>query len=263
MRRWIKYSVVDGRSRNIAPNHFEQMGCYRSGQVTREGYIREHFLNVRRCVAYAEYAIPRIRRTDKVLSVASGYCATELYIAQKVGCEILCSDQTEPPCIPTAKRLFPELRFQAIDVLHDEPPAKFDVILAFGLIWAFDDEELTRFFAFTRNALRPGGRLLLDIGSPDNTLTTLYHDWLLPVESAAMAAALSIRHGRRFGVACEQHGYRRTVRDIAKFGDLSDYRESDYRTEADRSRVFKFIGRMLPYVRMVTLTNPQRIEALQ
>src|SRR5271165_5494263 len=172
MHRWTKYSVIEGRSQEACPDHLEKMAGYNPGPeyASRQQFFDAHLFAQPRCRAFAEYLNGRIGQSDNVLAVASGRCANELYIAQEIGCRIVCSDVREWPCISATRALFPELNFRTLDVLTATAPALFDVVLALALIWAFDDNEVRRFFSFARTALKVNGRLLLELGLADGLI---------------------------------------------------------------------------------------------
>lgn len=234
--------------------------------ATEEQFFAAHLSSVDRCAAYFQFAAKRVGPSDSVLSVASGRCAVELKLAQQTGCRILCSDQIEPQCMTATKQLFPQLEFRCIDLLRDGAPCVCDVVLAFGLIWAFNDEELRQFFNFVAASLKPGGRLLLDLGgATDSVAASLYHDYFLRAEAFAIAGLLTVKHGRRFSSAAEPHGYRRTLSDVQAIAagfEVSDYCEMDRKTEPLRSltlrrlpAVSRVLGRALPYARLAVLTR--------
>jgi SAM-dependent methyltransferase len=199
---------------------------------------------------------------------------------ETIGCDITCSDLRAPPCLRATQALFPALRFLPIDVLHDDPPAVYDSVLSLSLIYTFDDRQLARFFVFVRNALKPSGRLLLDlVGSPDNLAGFLLHDVFLPAEAALVAAYRTVRHRRPYRVDHVLHGYRRTLGDVAAIAQRTGFRLVDTHEDGfdiDLRRGFLLnrlagtrlglgmltrVGRCMPYIRMAQFTRSNEPDA--
>jgi hypothetical protein len=278
VRRWTKYYVSDSRERHTRPDDYAQMDGYGAGPgyATRRDFFAVHLHSQERLVACEHYLADRISAEDRVLSVASGRCATELHLQEAIGCSIVCSEREVLPCLAATKALFPELEFRVIDVLGEPPPDKFDIVISLSLIYAFDDRQLSHFFGFVSKALEPGGKLILDfVGAPDNAATYIFHDLYLPVEAAVAAAALTLKHRQLFGVARQAHGYRRTCEDVNRIAQacgfvMSDYWEGAFTTDFERSlvlsrmsraspavnRALSKVGRVMPYVRIATFRQP-------
>ena len=154
-------------------------------------------------------------------------------------------------------------------MLKDNPPDVYDTVLSLSLIYAFDDAQLSQFFRFVGRALKPDGRLLLDLaGSPDTFLTWLLHDVYLPTEAAMLAGYLSVRLRAPHRVRAVLHGYRRSDDDVLRVArqaglTLVDVRHDCFNIELGRSVVLKRsrgatalgakilsrLGRRMPYVR--------------
>lgn len=249
------------------------------GYQTKSAFFAQHLRAHPRLLAYDRYLHTRLQRGEKVLSVASGRCANELYLMFALDCDITCSDLREPPCIPATKSLFPSLKFIALDVMRDDPPDTYDTVLSLGLIYAFDDRQLDQFFSFVWRALRPKGRLLLDsAGSPDNFLSYLLHDLFLPTEAALLSAVRTIRHLHLHRVQGTPHGYRRTLEDIEKSAAkagffVKDVHEDGFDIDLRRgivlnrlgttrmgTEILTRIGRHMPYTRMMQLVRADDVD---
>jgi SAM-dependent methyltransferase len=269
--------------RNIAHpplDHFSLMGGYLPGPEyeSRQSFFAAHLDAHERLVECERYIAPRICKRDRILSVASGRCSVELRLRETIGCTIVCSDLDEPPCLEATKRLFPELEFRTMDVLHELPYDNFDAVI--GLIYNFDDQQLSHFFDFVAKVLTPGGRLLLDFaGSADNAASLAFHDIFLPLEARLAATALTLKHRRSFGVARDMHGYRRTREDVQRIAQsrgfaMSEYSEGDYITDFQRSLILQRLlrassairrglsvaGRLIPYVRIATFSLEDQLS---
>jgi SAM-dependent methyltransferase len=282
MRRWVKHRVFERDVAHPRLDHFSLMGGYLPGPEyeSRQSFFSTHLDAHDRLVECERYIAPRIRKQDRILSVASGRCAVELRLQKMIGCSIVCSDLDEPPCLEATKELFPELEFRTLDVLRELPSDNFDAVISIGLIYNFDDQQLSDFFDFVAKVLNPGGRLLLDFaGSADNAASLAFHDVYLPLEARLAATALSLKHRRPFGVAHDVHGYRRTNDDVQRIAQccgfaMSEYSEGDYITDFQRSLILQRLlrrssavrrglsvaGRLIPYVRIATFSLEEQLS---
>ncbi len=226
-------------------------------------------------MAYSNFLTKHVQSNQGILSVASGRCANELYLMSQSNCKITCSDLEYPACIDETAKLFPNLDFVKLDVLVDEPPGMFDAVISLSLIYCFDDKDLDKFFGFAKSALKPRGRLLLDlVGAPDNVWSRAFHDVFLPVETWGWASYNTVRQRRAHVVRRDFHGYRRSLNDVMRIAgqhgySLRDYFEDGYHLDFMRSpilsmsmarsrianRALSFIGRAMPYVRMAALAT--------
>ncbi len=276
MRKWIKHNVVPRDQpvvahREQADRHFALMEGYEPDDAYRSkaAFFARHLGAHPRLAAYDRYLQGRLRADEKVLSVASGRCANELQLIETIGCDITCSDLRAPPCLAATRALFPSLKFVAIDVLCDDPPGIYDTVLSLSLIYAFDERQLDAFFAFVRCALKPSGRLLLDLaGSPDNLPSLVLHDLFLPAEAALVSAYRTVRHLKPHRVDHVPHGYRRSLADVVAAARRAGFRLVDShedgfdidlrrgvllnRLAATRAGLgmLTWLGRRMPYTRM-------------
>jgi SAM-dependent methyltransferase len=283
MRRWMKHNIVLRdrpiiSAREDADYHFALMGGYEPDDAyhSKAAFFARHLGTHPRLTAYDRYLQGRIRAGEQVLSVASGRCANELQLMETIGCDITCSDLKAPPCLAATQALFPSLKFVPIDVLRDNPPDVYDTVLSLSLIYAFDDQQLAQFFAFARRALKPSGRLLLDLaGSPDNLPSFVLHELFLPAEAAVVSAYRTVRHLKPHCVEHVAHGYRRSLGDVvavaARAGlGLVDTHEDGFDIDLRRGVLLNrlaatrpglgmltWIGRRMPYTRMAQFVRSE------
>ncbi len=151
-----------------------------------------------------------------ILSVASGNFAVELKYEELSGCNIVCSDQYAPRWLEQTKKLFPNLKFTEIDVLSDVPKFQYDAILAFSLIYLFNNKDLGAFFKFSYDSLHSDGRLYLDVSSAETTSGSIFHNFFIPIESNIIALFKSFRHGRRFKVIKTMHGWHHNEQELIR-----------------------------------------------
>ncbi len=276
MRKWMKHNVVPRDRATVTPRqdaeyHFALMEGYEPDDAygSKAAFFARHLAAHPRLTAYDRYLQGRMRAGEQVLSVASGRCANELQLMETIDCDITCSDLKTPPCLAATRALFPSLKFIPIDVVRDDPPGTYDTVLSLSLIYALDDQQLERFFAFARRALKPSGRLLLDLaGSPDNLLSFLLHELFLPAESAVVSAYRTVRHLKPHRVEHVTHGYRRSLGDVVTLAERTGFRLVDTHEDGfdiDLRRgvllnrlaatrpglsMLTWIGRRMPYTRM-------------
>jgi hypothetical protein len=278
MRRWHKYFIFEKDQQSISlsvdrafEEHVHSMGGY-----LPEGYgSREEFFNIyfdkRHHRLYDLFVRQHLTKEEAVLSLASGRCANELLLLSQ-GYNIVCSDLA-PINLKETQSLFPEFRFQTLDILKTYSDRSFDAVLALGLIYLFDDKELGIFFENVGKSLKSGGHLILDsAGSPDNFASFLVHDVVLKYETVLLFNLRRMKRwleGRgKLTLVKKHHGFRRTDEEIVKKAAdagmiLLDKCHYDHLTELRRSfffsrfikdtvfeKLFIVLGRRMPYVRM-------------
>jgi SAM-dependent methyltransferase len=150
-------------------------------------------------------------RERAVLSIGSGECEHEIPFVQE-GYDVVASDLVDSSA--ETRRLFPELRFEQLDVLRPIRLGPFDDVLMTGLEFYFSDEELSQILENVRGVLRPHGRLIFVLRYRDNFATSLIDGVGIPVSCAMLkvASAIGLIHTRW---QMKRHGYRRSVREIA------------------------------------------------
>jgi SAM-dependent methyltransferase len=243
MRTWSRYFVVEP-SNPTPRDHFSKIGGYLVGDeyASKDQFFQKHIFGHERIAAYNDYLLPLAHDLGRTLSLAAGRCANELYLTEKFGVDVLCSDIEEPPCIPATRGLFPYLKFQNIDVLNDAPVGQFDSVLVLGLTYAFNDDELDKLISYCGASLRSGGLLVFDLSAASNSVVgRLFNDFYLQAEAKVMAPLLSVKHGKKFIAERDQHGYRRSLRDVQPRMpgfELLNYQERGMAADLSRSAVF-------------------------
>ena len=280
MRPWYKYFTdsSDCQSTYVPidrsyKDHKKSMDGFEADNsyTNKKAFFNKHFHNSyrNRLVYYDKFIRKHINKEDDILSIGSGRCINELFLLED-GYRIVCSDLDILGAYKVTKELFPKFRFKKLDILKSSTQEKYDVILCLSLIYLFNAGELNNFFINVRKSLKNRGFLILDsAGSPDNVLSHFLHEELLKYETRTKAFIKTIRNKRKEILITKHTGYRRKDREIinsAKLGGfiLCDKENYDFLTELCRSyllnrliesvssmeKVFRLIGRHIPYIRM-------------
>jgi hypothetical protein len=280
MRKWVKYTIDNSRKDGVAfkdksrtaEEHATDMDWYHSDESykSKESFLKKwyHHQDRSRIKTYNEFVQKYVDKNNKILSLASGRCAGELYLLEQ-GYNIVCSDLSELDIHRDAKQLFLEFRFLLLNVLKFELKENYDIITAFSLIYLFDDDELKLFFENVADSLSAGGALLIDpSGAEDNRSTLLLDEVFLKYQTCLKKMLLSL-FGQSNSLVIKQHGYRRTDEEIiakakeAGF-ELEVVERSDFLMELRRIRILSIIfnrsalarkigsllGKKMPYVRL-------------
>jgi SAM-dependent methyltransferase len=171
---------------------------------------------------------PLLRRDRSILSVGSGKGELEVPLFLE-GYDVTASD-IDGRALEDARRLFPGFDGRALDVLAPGAggETRWGDLMAPGLDYALDDEQLRRFLAGARELLLPGGRVLLVLRYQDNVATRAIDRVLIPL----WFVTRRVRHRlRRDGirVATRPHGWRRTRGELARLSEQSGYRVGSVR----------------------------------
>jgi len=275
MREWFKYFLVEeGESFYAAKDKtFEQNAktmAYgrQEGFSSRGEFIKTYYEeNQVRHKKYDEVLKSVLRKDEKVLSIASGRCVSEILLMES-GHNITCSDLD---MIGKVKELFPELHFVRYDVTKGPfPDTRFDTILAIQLFYLFDQTQLEDILRNLKSSLKTGGRLIVDIsGAQDNFLTYVIDNCIGWYEAHLKGFVLKFFKKRRLRVKKKHHGFRYTDKEFVTLVEKAGFKFSqvyraDYRTELERSYIIRrlaglgkifrglieFMGQAVPYLRI-------------
>ena len=155
-----------------------------------------------------------------VLSIGSGECEHEVPFVRE-GYDVLASDLVDAAA--EARRLFPQLRFEQLDVLRPIPLGPFDDVLITGLDSYFADDQFDRILENVRGALRSQGRLIFVLRYRDNFVTSLIDGVGIPASCAMLRLASTIGLSRS-GWQMKRHGYRRSVREVVDIAAQHGFR---------------------------------------
>lgn len=130
-------------------------------------YFYEEMLGAERSDADAE-AVVRLLELEpgmRVLDIPCGDGRIAGRLAAR-GCEAVGVDVTEL-FLDRARRRYPDVRFERVDMRELEYSAEFDAVVNWFTSWGYFDERTNDavLAAFAR-ALRPGGRLVLELHNP-------------------------------------------------------------------------------------------------
>jgi hypothetical protein len=237
----------------------------------KEAFFKKYFFGYQfsRLEYYYRFLTKHLSKNERILSLASGRAAVELYLMED-GYEIVCSDLEILPAYNATRTLFPEIQYLKYDVLSAKTPQKYDAIICLSLTYLFDDQQLHQFFGNVAESLVAKGRLLLDpAGPPDNIWSYIMHDLVLKYETWLKRIIRWFERGKWYGFIVKDFGYRRTDKEIIRVAEQYGLRLTDQENYADltefsRSYFFQkiidycpgsqkllgMIGKRMPYIRM-------------
>ena len=195
MRNWIKYhldystvNVVNRPQEYTLPGQTNEMGYDKGGleYENTDNFFQKYFYSYHsgRLLNYDKFLRKHIKKSYKVLSIASGRSANELKLLED-GYNVTCSDIVKLPSYECTKKLFPEYKFFTLDILKQPSDRKYDCLLSLSFIYLFNDEQLDIFFHNLSKSCKKNGYLILDsAGSPDNLLSYFIHDIIVKYETS-------------------------------------------------------------------------------
>tara|TARA_Y100000590_G_scaffold377772_1_gene444243 strand:- start:306 stop:1169 length:864 start_codon:yes stop_codon:yes gene_type:complete len=250
-----------------------------SKEVETEGYIsNENYINKKkffefylkdRYLIWHDHLKGNLNTKDKILSIASGRGINELVLISN-NFNITCSDLEIPHCYEISKKLFGDFNYLKLNILKDNIEDKFNSIFCISALYIFSDQEVNKAFKNFYKILENDGTLIIDHGgTQDNAISFFFHEIFLFFE-AYIVYYLSKIINKKIGFTFDYNfGYRRKNREIIKLAnicgfELVDIKSYDYLTELNRSvlirkvieylpftkKVFSFVGRSMPYIRM-------------
>tara|TARA_Y100001958_G_C21242131_1_gene570287 strand:- start:127 stop:1005 length:879 start_codon:yes stop_codon:yes gene_type:complete len=240
---------------------FRENEYYKSKSIFFKKYLNRDY------VVYVDYIKKNITKDKKILSLGSGRGISELKLLE-MGYDVTLSDINYPSGIKKLKQNFKNLNFIKFDIFKNKIKKKYDVILCFNLIYAFDQKTLNIFFKKCRKILKSDGLMLLSPGgSTLNLFKFIYDKIYLPLE-LSLLLFLSFFKKKDYEIFSFHHGYCYSDRDIInqasknKFGLQKKIIRGDFLTEFNRSLliskfliknsffrcIFNNIGKTMPFV---------------
>ncbi len=286
MRSWVKYQIDESTNKVIRLNqdslffeHANAMHYHKESELgeDKNDFFNKFYYNYHsgRLLNYNKFLKKHIKKSDRVLSIASGRSANELKLLEE-GYNITCSDLETLPSYERAKNLFPEYNFFTLDILKQPAEDKFDCLVSLSLIYLFNDEQLDVFFSNLSKSCKENGALILDsAGSPDNLLSYLIHDILLKYETYMIRFLRNLFQKKKYGLSIQNFGYRHNNTEIIEIASRNGFKfieqeNFSFLIEFERSRILKkiikinlvrriftVIGRRVPYTRMFLFKKMQ------
>ena len=184
-----------------------------------------------------------------------------------LGYNVTLTDLDYPAGLKKLKKIFKKLKFLKLNILKDKIPKKYDVIVCFSLIYAFDKNTINKFFRNCKKILKKDGVILISPGGSNlNFFKKIYEKFYLPTE-LYLSYLLNFLRDKKFEIIKYQHGYiysDEEIIDLAKknnFVQHSYIYRGDYITELNRSLIMKkliktkylkklpaLIGKKMPFV---------------
>lgn len=301
MRKWFRYRLnpIGNQAKQASDNNFFgdlALGLDQEKDIpnsfNKDDFFKNYFYNYADRVSAADKNVKRYSRINKktinrlreydrilrqylqkdkmILSIGSGRCINELLFIDQ-GYDLVCSD-IEMPDWELAKRIFPDLRFIKLDIrsaVQAQMHQGYDFIIALGVFFLFDNEELLTAFRNVAQMLKKGGRLIFDFGGARENFPTLIIDEILCKYETKARFFIKQLKNRKCVFTRMNPGYRRTDNEIISLAGEAELKflsliTSDYDTEitrsillsrlANRGGIFRKIVRKLaesiPYVRM-------------
>jgi hypothetical protein len=279
MRNWTKY-IINYSANQVTKSaqdssfleHANAMEYYGENDATDNKYdfFNKYFFNYHtgRLLNYDKFLRKHIKKSYRVLSVASGRSANELKLLEE-GYDITCSDLEKLPSYENTKNLFPEYKFFTLNILRQPADHKYDCLISLSLIYLFSNDQLDLFFSNLYKSCEENGCLILDsAGSPDNLLSYFLHDFLVKYETFLVWFLRNLFQNKKYGLNIKDHGYRRNDLEIVEIAkkngfELIEQENFAFLVEFQRSRllrdlikirfinnIFAVIGKHVPYTRM-------------
>lgn len=287
MRKWYKYYFDDSFDGIVRKDmdkdyndHSSSMGTYLPCESydSKEAFFNKYYFGadhrkfgflLRWKEYYNDFLEKHLDKAHGILSIGSGRCANELFLAGK-GYKILCSDLEQLPAYDRTKKLFPDFEYMILDILESPAPRRHDAVISLSLIYLFDSNKLERFFNNVAGSMKTNGVFILDSGgAPDNLFSYLVHDIMLKYEAKSIHFLRRVLKHKRSGLVVKHEGYLRSDAEIVKVAAKSGLvlrAKNDYDTlrEFRRSvlfnkfikegsafeKMFEELGRGVPFIRM-------------
>ena len=251
MQRWRKYLIESGKGFGCHEDTvFGPKGERGQGCEEKDAYVSaESFFDRFRYDRYRHYekVIDGWVAGRRVFSVSSGRGINEMLLKEK-GFDVTCSDVAIPRCYEEMKELFGEFDYRLFDLMRDTPPAGQDAILWLSSLFIFEREAVEAAFRKLADGLKPGGRLIIDVGGPEASWRTwLYHEVFLMAECYAYLLyhrLIARGEAEPWRVARLFHGHRWRNGEIVEMArkaglEMQCMYVADYRTELNRSTFLK------------------------
>ena len=274
MRVWEKVIFIDTPIQTEPKNKVyedfaKEMGGYDvdDSYQSKESFFHKYFQG--RYVDWDNYLQRNLHKDDDVLSIASGRCINELKLLND-GYSISCSDLKIVPSYDASNQLFGTFPFLVLDIIRKFPEKEYDGIICLSLIWAFNKDNLDKFFRNVNKGLSRGKCLFLDSGMGEENLFSLFWDVLyLPIEHKILSFIYKLIGKRGKILVKYHHGFRRTNKDIIESARRSGFEfvsleNFEFLNEFRRSvllngimnrsslaqRIFSILGRRNPCIKM-------------
>ena len=156
---------------------FDYDTSYRSKKSFFKRYIKDDI------VEYVKYLRNNVKRNSKILSIGSGRGVAELKLLD-LGYNVTLSDINYPKGLKKLKQNFKDLKFIKFNILKNKINIKYDYIICFNLIYAFDQKKLNIFFKNCRKIINKNGAIIISPGSALlNQYKILFDRVYLPIET--------------------------------------------------------------------------------
>ena len=275
MRKWNKFFLFDSFKININLDrdrsfldHERSMGGYEVNEsyVNKISFLEKYFDN--RYQAYNIFLQKNLSKENKILSLGSGRCISELYLLDQ-GYDIVCSDLEVPDCYKKSKEIFKDFKYEKFNILNHSYDRKFNSIICFSMIYLLEKKELNIFFRNAWNTLDNEGFLIVDPGGAENNFLSFFFDTIyLPLENFLIFFSSKFFNKKNFFFKKHQ-GYRFSNSELIKIARKNGFKflkieKKDFYQELRRSKIINYLikkfpkiknifwifGRFIPYIRI-------------
>lgn len=248
-------------------NFYSYSDCLAKYDRVLKEYLQKNKKDINRLVKYDKILRQYLQKDKKILSIGSGKAVNELLLLED-GYDIICSD-IKRYYNDEILRLFPHLKFIDLNILSPVIYQQYDYIIALGVFFLFDNNELTSIFRNISKMLNRGGKMIFDFGgAKDNFITFIIDEFLAKYEMMVRFLIKRLK-GERCTIIKKFNGYRRTDKEIISMVEKNGFKflnliTSDCDTEITRSfclsemanlgglfkRIVYKIGSSSPYIRI-------------
>ena len=261
MRTWHKF-FWDKNPKNI--NLTKKDEKFSDFENAMEGYkVNKYYENKEeffkkylngRYKTFYSFLKKNLSKENIILSLGSGRCITELSLMDN-GYNIVCSDLDVPSCYDQSKKIFKDYKYIKFDILNEDISQKFSSIVCFGVIYAFNQNELNNFFKKNSSLLKTGGTLIFDPGGAEDNVFSLFYDKIyLPFENLLISFFLKF-FKKKYYLYKKHQGYRSSNKELVKLAreygfKFIDIEKSDYYEEFNRSKLINFLMKNIPITKV-------------
>ena len=232
---------------------------------TKEKFFKEYYN--KDFYLYVKYIKKNLNKKKKILSIGSGRGVSELKL-HELGYNITLSDLNYPEGLKTIKKKFKKVNFIKFNIFKNNIKKKYDIIICFNLIYAFDKKTLNKFFQKCRKILNQDGIILISPGSSTLNIYKIIYDKFYLVFETYVLFILSFFKKKKYEILKFQHGYiysDEEIINIAKINNIIHCKKifrGDFISEFNRSiiisklilkfklfeKLFLLIGKKMPFV---------------
>ncbi len=232
----------------------------------KKKFFREYFLEEHK--VYLNFLKKKLKKNEKILSIGSGRGALELKLYDLGFKKITLTDLEIPSGQKKLKKIFKNVKYLKFNLLKDKTNKKYDIIICMNLLYAFNKNQIEKFFICCSKILKKNGRIILSPGLAPISISSLFYNFFyLPIECFLYFLYFKIK-GRKVNFFKYQHGFlfkKNEITNLASeinFNLIDNIYRGDFLSEFKRSlflrnfvtsnkkkfKLLKFFGKLIPFV---------------